>query len=419
MTDKPVRGSVASGKEQLKYDEPVGTSPAGNEFADHLVTLAHRAPEARAEGTRARGHEGTEEKKEKESAAIERASRRALAAYLGAEQAQRARIEPLQGGLINLTFAVESGERALILQRLNPIFSPAIHDNIIAVSEQLRQRGEQSPVLLQNADRQPFVDLDDAGIWRLMTRLPGETFASLCGPEGPARARSAGALIARFHDALADLQHSFRGLRSGVHDTEAHLTKLGEALVWGRQRDHRLLPEVRALSASIRGAAALLPVLSREPSFVVHGDLKISNVLFDGSRAHALIDLDTVARMPLWMELGDAWRSWCNPGGEDQSTAHFDLDLFAASARAYLGTLRTPLSAEVRRSLVHGVEWIALELAARFAADAIFENYFGWDRSRFAAAGEHNLLRARGQWALFQAALETRPARENLLLGGS
>ena len=52
------------------------------------------------------------------------------------------------------------------------------------------------------------------------------------------------------------------------------------------------------------------------------------------------------------------------------------------------------------------------------AADAIFESYFGWDRARFPAAGEHNLLRARGQFALFEAALTTRGERAALLLGG-
>ncbi len=36
---------------------------------------------------------------------------------------------------------------------------------------------------------------------------------------------------------------------------------------------------------------------------------------------------------------------------------------------------------------------IATELAMRFAADALNERYFGWDRARFPAAGEHNLLR--------------------------
>jgi hypothetical protein len=50
-----------------------------------------------------------------------------------------------------------------------------------------------------------------------------------------------------------------------------------------------------------------------------------------------------------------------------------------------------------------GVEWVSLELAARFAPTPCFESYFGWDPARFPGRGEHNLVRARGQWSLHQA----------------
>ncbi|MEZ4380887.1 MAG: phosphotransferase [Nannocystaceae bacterium] len=325
---------------------------------------------------------------------------------------------PLLGGLINQTFAVDDGDARYVLQRLSPIFDPAIHHNIAAVTARLRARGEPAPRLLTSAQGRPWVDLGDAGIWRLMTRLPGVTFADLRGPEGPARARSAGALIARFHGALADLDHVFQGARLGVHDTPAHLAKLRRALAEAAATGHRLRAEVEALGAAILAAAEALPALGEQRPWIIHGDLKISNVLFDPAattEAAALIDLDTVARMPLWMELGDAWRSWCNTSGEDDTAARFDLELFAASLDGYLGALALPLADAERRSLVYAVEWIALELSARFAADAIFEGYFGWDRQRFPAAGEHNLLRARGQLALFEAAVACRGARAELL----
>ena len=62
-----------------------------------------------------------------------------------------------------------------------------------------------------------------------------------------------------------------------------------------------------------------------------------------------------------------------------------------------------------------GVEWISLELAARFAADALFESYFGWDPARFPGRGEHNLVRARGQWSMHQALVATRAERAGML----
>ncbi|MCA9635984.1 MAG: aminoglycoside phosphotransferase family protein [Myxococcales bacterium] len=347
------------------------------------------------------------------------ASEGAIAAALAAfPELDHPEARPLAGGLINQTFAVEAGGERYILQRLSPIFAPAIHWNIAAVSERLRARGERSPRLLESAQGRPWVDLGEAGIWRVMTRIPGVTFDTLVGDRA-AQARSAGALVARFHGALRDLDHAFQALRQGVHDTPAHLARLRQALAEGA--GHRLFGEVEALAGRIFAAVEGLPPAGEVPSWVVHGDLKISNILFDEAdprEARCLIDLDTVGRMPLWMELGDAWRSWCNPGGEDQSEARFDLEVFAASVEGYLGDLGAPLSDAERRSLVHGVEWIAVELSARFAADAIFESYFGWDRARFPAAGEHNLLRARGQFALFEAALTTRGERAALLLGG-
>ena len=68
-----------------------------------------------------------------------------------------------------------------------------------------------------------------------------------------------------------------------------------------------------------------------------------------------------------------------------------------------------------RRALLLGVEWVSLELAARFAADALRESYFGWDAARFPGRGEHNLVRARGQWSLHQALLATRETRWAML----
>ncbi len=70
-----------------------------------------------------------------------------------------------------------------------------------------------------------------------------------------------------------------------------------------------------------------------------------------------------------------------------------------------------------RESLALGLERIALELAARFATDALEERYFAWDPARFASRGEHDLLRARGQLSLYRQARETRVERLRVLRG--
>jgi thiamine kinase-like enzyme len=178
---------------------------------------------------------------------------------------------------------------------------------------------------------------------------------------------------------------------------------------------------VAPLADAIRAGADALPALPALGPRICHGDLKFNNLLFagadapDSARAICLVDLDTVGPMALAYELGDAWRSWCNRSGEDDEQAQLDLTLFEASLDGYRDGRGRDLAPDERRALLLGPEWVSLELAARFTADALAESYFGWDAERFAARGEHNLLRARGQWSLHQALLASRPRRAQVL----
>lgn len=319
-------------------------------------------------------------------------------------------VAPLHGGLINDTFAVDSDAGSFVLQRVHPVFTPQVHDNIAAVTARLVERGIATPVLRRTTAGALWSEQPD-GVWRLMTRMPGVAFAAA---RSPAQARAAAALLARFHGALVDLPHRFVGMRVGVHDTAAHLRTLAEAVaVHG---DHRLHAEVAALAAEIAAGAAALPALDGLPDRVLHGDPKFNNVLFEGEEPGAcerpvcLVDLDTVGPGALHLELGDMWRSWCNLRGEDERRAAFEFGIFEASLQGYAGARSAPTDAE-REALVHGLEWITLELAARFAADALNERYFGWDATRFPARGEHNLVRAQGQWSLHAQVLATRGQR--------
>ena len=328
-----------------------------------------------------------------------------------------ATVEPLGSGLINQTFLVTAAERAFVLQRLSPIFSPAINENIAVVTRTLAAAGLRTPQLLPTRDGRLWLDLGgEEGVWRLQTFVPGSSFDKV---QSPAQAYAAGAFVARFHAALDGLSHEFRGLREGVHDTAKHLARLREALAV--HRDHRLIAQVTPVAGTILAHAHELEPLPALPPRLCHGDLKLNNILFAGEmppaceQALCLIDLDTVAPMPLAYELGDAWRSWCNVSGEDAAAATINLEVFRASFAGYASGIGRVLTEAERRALLAGVEWISLELASRFAADALFESYFGWDARRFPGRGEHNLVRARGQLALHEAFVATREERAAIL----
>ncbi len=282
---------------------------------------------------------------------------RVLPAYPGWESAA---VVPFGNGLINRTYLVTgAGGGRAVLQRVNPIFSPAIHQNILAVTRRLAEAGMVTPLLLPTGAGQPCLAPTgdgggdgDGAVWRMLSYVDGATF-DVVG--GQAQARAAGALIARFHRALDGLDHVFVGRRVGVHDTAQHLARLEGALA--AHPRHRLASEVAPLAAAIRAGAAALPALPPLPERVCHGDLKFNNVLFAGATAPAseqpvcLIDLDVVGPLSLAYELGDAWRSWCNRAGEDDPQAVLDLgDLprvarripRGARARARRGGARRP-----------------------------------------------------------------------------
>lgn len=299
----------------------------------------------------------------------------------------------LSGGLINATWTVGDPVVAVV-QRVNPIFGPEVHEDIEAVTAHIAARGLETPRLIRTDAGALSVMGPDGGCWRALTWVAGQTFHRLDGSE---RARSAGALVAKWHRAVSDLEYEFVHRRLGVHDTRAHMGRLAEALV--TQGGHRLFGDVEPLACEILGQWARWDGTLELPERVAHGDLKVSNLRFSSTgEALCLLDLDTMGRMSVDAELGDAWRSWCNPAGEDEASARLDLALFEASASSYLG--HHELSSEERDGLVPGVERIALELSARFAVDALEERYFGFDPNVAPTRGEHNLLRARSQFAL-------------------
>jgi len=323
-----------------------------------------------------------------------------------------AELAPLAGGLINQTFAVRvAGEPFGILQRLHPVFGATVNADLDAVTTHLAARGLVTPRLVRTRDGAGWVEVD-GNVWRALTWVTGITVHAV--PD-PSWAAAAGELVGKFHRAVADLEHTYAFARVGVHDTAAHLANL-------RGHVERDADDVgRELGREVLAAAADLPELGPLPRRHCHGDLKISNVLFEAAppRGICLVDLDTLGLGTLAFELGDAMRSWCNPRGEDTASVGFDLAIFAAAIGGFRSVADALVSREERLSIVSGLETVCVELAARFAIDVFRDSYFGWDAGRFPTRRAHNLARARGQLALAAGVRAARSdARDIVLAGG-
>ena len=310
----------------------------------------------------------------------------------------------IEGGLINNTWSVGQPPVAVV-QQLSPIFSPRVHTDIETITAHLAAKGLLTPRLLRTAEEKLFHTDSDGVTWRCMNWLPGVSHHRMMDVE---MAENAGALVAEWHRAVDDLEHEFVFVRPEAHDTALHMQFVEGALL--AHPEHRLVADVKPVAETILKAWAGWDGDLSGEARICHGDLKVSNIRFSATgEALCLLDLDTLSCLPLEVELGDAFRSWCNSSDENSTDVAFDANLFEAGMRGYQRF--QPLSLEMRERIVRGVERICLELAARFAADALNEAYFGWDPAVAPGQGEHNLLRARGQLALAQ---EVRGMRRDL-----
>jgi Ser/Thr protein kinase RdoA (MazF antagonist) len=324
-------------------------------------------------------------------------------------------LEIVSGGLINATYAVHVGGRPVaVLQRLHPVFGGAVNLDLEAVTAHLAGKGLVTPRLLRTRAGEPWIERAGRP-WRALTWVDGVTVHRI--PD-PSWAEAGGELVGRFHVAVADLEHDYAFARAGVHDTAAHLGRL-RALVEAPAAPAAHAAHVE-LGREILDAASGLPALLATPARHCHGDLKISNLLFEAGpppRGICLVDLDTLGRSTLAFELGDAMRSWCNPRGEDAGAVVFDLAIFEAAMRGFRRIAGAVVSPDEWRSIVIGFETVCIELAARFAVDVFRDEYFGWDAARFPSRRAHNLVRARGQLALGLAVRAARAEALTLALG--
>jgi Ser/Thr protein kinase RdoA (MazF antagonist) len=331
-----------------------------------------------------------------------------LAAYDRAEEdaVSALPVARLAGGLINDTFTV--GDR-YILQRLHKVFRPEVNEDIAGLTPHLRGGGVPVPTLLPTSGGRLWVEVttgDTAGAWRLMTRLPGRTVHRV---EGPAMARAAGQAVARFHGALRGVSHRFAFTRPGAHDTDAHMAKLAEAL--RTHPGHRLHDAVARVADDLFSRWARWGAPPALPERIIHGDLKVSNLLFNtpGDAVCGVIDLDTMALSSLDIELGDALRSWCASASESDPSPRFLSDRFQDAMTGYLSEATPWITTPEIAAVPAAVERICLELSARFATDALNDCYFGWDPAVAPSRADHNLLRAQSQLILAQSTAQSRP----------
>jgi len=307
----------------------------------------------------------------------------------------------IKTGAINQTYHLTANEdkakKEFILQKMKSIFDVSIMEDVEFITKYLSSKKVLIQKVIRTKDGKSFVQ-DGALWWRLLSYIPGKTFNSIPSLK---HAREAGRLLGEFHNALTDCDYEFKFKLPHLYDTNFVMKKLENTLE--KNKDTKKYLELKDIAKNILSIYKNLPRIITLPNRIIHGDLKINNVLFDNAseKALTLIDLDTLMHSTIVVELGDALRSWCMPGGEDVDMVSFDPDVYNIALDGYISTAKF-LTPEEKNSIPYGVKLITLELTARFVIDAFEENYFILDSSKYDNLFEQNKKRAENQLEFFK-----------------
>lgn len=299
-------------------------------------------------------------------------------------------VKQITTGLVNQTYKIINSDGVFALQTLHPVFPDEALEDMHIVTDFLSQQGLRVPKLMRTTTGEFFMRDHNNLRWRLYSWIDGRVHEAVVDED---MAQEAGKMVGAMHKALSQFHYQPKGSIPHFHDTAYVLKRLKEV-------SSQLPDDARKIADNILNEApALLIDESKLESHVIHGDLKISNLLFDeNQKAIGVIDFDTLIWKPRAIDMGDALRSWCNRTSEDDPQAVFDEAIFEAAETGYSIGFNPDLDKrEIHRK---AAKQIAYELSARFLTDIVTDNYFGFDEKRYPSRKAHNFARAVGQYHL-------------------
>lgn len=214
------------------------------------------------------------------------------------------KISQLSGGHIHQTYRVfKKGGGSLVFQHFNSkVFrrKDLVQENYLKALKALEKDGLFFLPFFKNSEGGIFF-CDD---WRVCEFLEGSSTSEICGSEKVAF--EAGKLAGRFLRALSR-ESGYSSIIDNFHSPRFR---------------YEMLPspneETRDLFLLIEGMKDLALKSERKPLVVTHNDLKLTNILFVGDEAKAVIDLDLIQPGMPEIDFGDLLRSVATRGQEDE-----------------------------------------------------------------------------------------------------
>jgi len=332
-------------------------------------------------------------------------------------------VKPLGEGLINDTYKVlvdGNDEPKYVLQHINnAIFQDVdmLQDNIEKVTNHIRRKLGDLGVLgdsgVREIDRHVlrFIKTKDGKnyyfdgnkYWRVMVFVNDSITYQAVTPE---YSYIAGKSFGEFESMLSDLKEPLGEIIPDFHNIEFRLKQLRDAVAEDRVGR---VKEVKYYIDEIERRAEKMTLgerLYREgklPKRICHCDTKVNNMLFDkDGNVLCVIDLDTVMPSFIFSDYGDFLRTAANTAAEDEpdlSKIDFNMEIFKAFTKGYLEGTKDFLLQIEKENLPYAAMLFPYMQAVRFLAD-----YINGDTYYKIKYPEHNLVRTKAQWKLFECA---------------
>lgn len=322
--------------------------------------------------------------------------------------------DPIKTGHINTTFRIRTDEGgSYILQQINTDVFPdpeAVIDNKVRVAAHIKEkRTHFSPAELERRTLRFFrtrsggyLHRDDAGgCWNLLNYIE-DSRVYLRSPNAKV-AREAGRAIGRFLKDTEDLDPASLSVTiPGFHSMALRYAQFDKAVSSGSEERKQEAGDLIERALGLRSEMQTLERRISEgriPPRVTHNDTKISNVLFsENDEALCMIDLDTVMPGVVHFDFGDAVRTICNKGDEDErdiANVGFDTGYFEAFVKGFLGDSGIVLAPSEMECLAFSSQVMTFIVGLRMLTDYLNDDIY------FDTAYEtHNLVRARSQFRL-------------------
>ncbi|MCR4647784.1 MAG: phosphotransferase [Lachnospiraceae bacterium] len=275
-------------------------------------------------------------------------------------------VKPVEEGHINDTFIVKTEEGRFIIQHIQKNIDVSKQEhNFLLYSEVFEKSDFLYPKWLKNKEGKFIYSDENEGKWRMYPYIEADI---LKVPLTDENLFECGRGLFKLHEMLKVIKGETEASYPHLHDLKYYLGEYNDI-----SDGNKVLSGKRNVSTEEIIELKKDKMLSTDsgPLAIIHGDTKLSNILFKDGRAAGFIDMDTLMKGYPLEDLSDCIRSCAVLNGK------FDREAAEKILNGYLNESDENEAEYIRKTIPDVFDKICFELGLRYYTDYLSgERYF-------------------------------------------